>query len=41
MPAKPRKCIGKNVRFKLTIDSQKCTWPWRSGYITPVHFGAQ
>ena len=41
MPARPRKCIGKNVMLNEIIDDQKWHLPSFSLYIVPVHFGIQ
>ena len=40
-PARPRKCIGKKVMLKNTIEHQKWILPRRSSAMCPVHFGSQ
>jgi hypothetical protein len=41
MPARPRKCIGKNVMLNAINELQKWIFPRDSSYMTPVHFGDQ
>jgi hypothetical protein len=41
MPARPRKCCGKNSTFTKIVDSQKCHLASVSLYMRPVHFGSQ
>src|SRR5690606_9716245 len=41
MPARPRKCCGKNSRLENTSVHQKWNLPHFSLYMRPVHFGHQ
>jgi len=36
MPARPKKCIGKNVKLTPTKVNQKCNLAKRSEYFKPV-----
>jgi len=41
MPARPRKCCGKNNTFTHTTEFQKWILPQVSLYMLPHHFGSQ
>ncbi len=41
MPRSPEKCIGKNVRLRPMVQSQKCHLPIVSLMNFPVIFGNQ
>ena len=41
MPARPRKCCGKNSTFTKIVESQKCAFASFMSYMWPVHFGSQ
>ena len=41
IPAKPKKCWGKNVKLTPTKRVQKCIYPKKSSYNLPTIFGVQ
>jgi len=41
IPCKPKKCIGKKVKFTPKNNPQKCILPFLSLYVNPSAFGDQ
>ena len=40
-PCRPKKCIGKKVKFTPRNKPQKCNLPFLSLYVKPSDFGDQ